>query len=164
MSIEDSAKHLWWNVLWEQIAVNSLLLFLRKSSIADVWQGSKWVKIYRQNQIFWGPWANAMLKTEYRTFVFPGGFPLFFLSFTIQLFWIICFIYWLVNLFTSNLFIVVNFKLSYLWSMFRPYMNARRIILKLTLETPEKCKHWYLESLNMNENFKVYTCEPTLII
>ena len=83
MSIEDSAKHLWWNVLWEQIAVNSLLLFLRKSSIVDVWQGSKWVKIYRQNQIFWGPWANAMLKTEYRTFVFPGGFPL---SFCLSLF------------------------------------------------------------------------------
>ena len=68
------------------------------------------VKIYRQSQIVRGLWANAILKTESRTVVFRGDFQNFAVFSIVSVFHdsVIRIIYLLVNLFRTNVFIVIN--------------------------------------------------------
>ena len=68
------------------------------------------VKIYRQSQIVRGLWTNAILKTESRTVVFRGDFQNFAVFSIVSVFHdsVIRIIYLLVNLFRTNVFIVIN--------------------------------------------------------
>ena len=82
-----------------------------KTSLLSVFSTEfKKFKIYRQSQIVRGLWTNAILKTESRTVVFRGDFQNFAVFSIVSVFHdsVIRIIYLLVNLFRTNVFIVIN--------------------------------------------------------
>ena len=114
---------------------DSVLNTLLKTSLSSVFYT---VKIYRQSQIVRGLWANAILKTESRTVVFRGDFQNFAVFSIVSVFHdsVIRIIYLLVNLFRTNVFIVINSNSSNSkWSPVRPFMKATvmRIFLKVDI-------------------------------
>ena len=88
---------------------DSVLNTLLKTSLSSVVYT---VKIYRQSQIVRGLWTNAILKTESRTVVFRGDFQNFAVFSIVSVFHdsVIRIIYLVVNLFRTNVFIVINSK------------------------------------------------------
>ena len=86
---------------------DSVLNTLLKTSLSSVFCT---VKIYRQSQIVRGLWTNAILKTESRTVAFRGNFQNFAVFSIVTVFHdsVIRIIYLLINLFITNVFIVIN--------------------------------------------------------
>ena len=114
---------------------DNVLNTLLKTSLSSVFYT---VKIYRQSQIVRGLWTNAILKTESRTVVFRGDFQNFAVFSIVSVFHdsVIRIIYLLVNLFRTNVFIVINSNSSNSkWSPVRPFMKATvmRIFLKVDI-------------------------------